>query len=243
MKKIILLSMIFVCLIGYSQQNDTIFLKGGQSCNVYKVIGIEDNVLKYYLKLGSDEKLIEVKNIERFSHYKRPVGVIDSIFTYDSSGFNTMVVRKVPNKTQSQLYKKSIDWVATTYNTPKEVIKGQIENDYLRIEGSNQGLVCLNILFKMNYPARYMIEISFKDGKYKFDVTSIAYYVAPSQYSVGGWSGNILINKNLMYKENGEIKGMYKYIPESFVNCFNDLNNSLYNFLSSSDIPSKKSDW
>ena len=38
--------------------------------------------------------------------------------------------------TASELYKKTLDWVNETYNTPEEVIKGKVEGDYIRIQGS-----------------------------------------------------------------------------------------------------------
>ena len=39
--------------------------------------------------------------------------------------------------TAAELYEKTIGWINETYNTPSEVIKGQVEGDYIRIEGSS----------------------------------------------------------------------------------------------------------
>ena len=80
-------------------------------------------------------------------------------FKFSKKGFTDFVVVECENKTQSELYKKTLDWVAVNYNTPSDVIKGQIENDYIRIEGFSKDLVANG--------TRYQIEISFKDGKYK----------------------------------------------------------------------------
>lgn len=44
---------------------------------------------------------------------------------------------------------------------------------------------------------KYQIEISIKDGKYKFDIISMKNYLAPRQYSSGGWRNNGFFNSNL----------------------------------------------
>ena len=69
-------------------------------------------------------------------------------FKFDKEGFTDFVVTQCEGKTQAELYKKALDWVSVTYKNPKEVIKAQIENDYIRIEGSSNSLICLNILGK-----------------------------------------------------------------------------------------------
>ena len=69
-------------------------------------------------------------------------------FKFTKEGFTDFVVTQCEGKTQAELYKKALDWVSVTYKNPKEVIKAQIENDYIRIEGSSNSLVCLNILGK-----------------------------------------------------------------------------------------------
>jgi hypothetical protein len=94
-------------------------------------------------------------------------------FKFTKDGFTDYVIGTVPNKTASELYKKTIDWVNITYKNPREVIKAQIENDYIRIEGFKSSMLCKKILLSnICENGRYQIEISFKDGKYKFDVIS-----------------------------------------------------------------------
>ena len=120
-------------------------------------------------------------------------------FKFDKEGFTDFVVTQCEGKTQVELYKKALDWVSVTYKNPKEVIKAQIENDYIRIEGSSNSLICLNILGKKYNNATYQIEISFKDGKYKFDVTSVNLLGTNSEPKME------LQNMNEYYKSNGEI--------------------------------------
>ena len=164
-------------------------------------------------------------------------------FKFTKEGFTDFVITEVRNKTQSEMYKKAIDWVSVTFKNPKEVIMAQIENDYIRIEGSSDSFICINSLFKEFQKAKYQIEISFKDGKYKFDIISIQNYIAPSQYNSGGWHEFDIINMNWYFNKKGEIKSVYKYYPEMIPQYFNKLNLELKDFLFSDKIPSKKSDW
>ena len=158
-------------------------------------------------------------------------------FSFTKDGITDFVVTNIDNKTQSELYKKTIDWVDVTFKNPKEVIKAQIENDYIRIEGFSKELLCFNSMGKAFYDANYVIEISFKDGKYKFDLVSITLLNTKSEPNIE------LKNMNEYYKENGNIRGTYKYFPEIIPMYFNSLNLSLRDFLISNSIPSKKNNW
>lgn len=166
-------------------------------------------------------------------------------FNFTKDGFTDFVVTECPGKTQSELYKKSIDWIAVTYNNPKEVLKAQIENDYIRFEGSSKGLVTISSLMTFSYPTTYQVEVSFKDGKYKFDVVEVKYYIAPSQYGSGGWYNFDIDNTSVAnyYNKKGEIKGTFKRMPEALTSFFNRLNNEMKTFFISESIPSKKNDW
>jgi hypothetical protein len=158
-------------------------------------------------------------------------------FTFSKDGFTDFVVNECPGKTQNELYKKSIDWLAVTYNNPKEVLKAQIENDYIRIEGFSKNLLCFGGMGKTYYDANYQIEISFKEGKYKFDVISVTLLNTKSDPKIE------LEDMNEYYKSNGSIKGIYKYFPEVFPAFFNDLNKNLSEFINNNTASSKKGDW
>lgn len=165
----------------------------------------------------------------------------DREFTFTKEGFTDYVVTEVPGKTKEELFKKTLDWVNFSYNNPKEVIKAQIENDYIRLEGTQEGLV--SGFMGSTFPIRYQLEISFKDDKYKFDVLKIEYYVKGNQYGSGGWRNYELNDVKGHYKKNGELKSTVKNEHETFPAYFNKLNSDLESFIKSSEIPSKKSDW
>jgi hypothetical protein len=165
-------------------------------------------------------------------------------FKFNKERFTDYVVGNVEGKTATELYKKTIDWISVTYKNPKEVIKAQIENEYIRIEGAKENMICLKSLGMLNcYNARYLIEISLKDGKYKFDVIILETYMASSGVSAGGWSEVVLSNTSVYYKRNGDLRSIFKLYPPAIETEFNLLNTSLKKFLISDAIPSKKNDW
>ena len=119
-------------------------------------------------------------------------------FTFDyQKGMTDYIVVTVENKSAAEIYKKVVDWVKVTYKNPDKVILSTIENEYIRFEGSSSTLWCITSLgIKTCYNTKYQIEISVKEGKYKFDLIGMEYYINPSQYSSGGWNENAIFNKN-----------------------------------------------
>lgn len=165
-------------------------------------------------------------------------------FIFSKERLTDFVVTDCEGKSQSELFRKTLDWVAITYKTPKEVIKAQIENEYIRIEGSSDDMFCFKALGQLNcQEAIYQIEISFKDNKYKFDIIELKRYIVPSQYVTGGWRDFDLNSNEEYYNKKGEIRNTYKISAENIPNYFNNLNNSLKKFILNENIPSKSNDW
>lgn len=172
-------------------------------------------------------------------------------FTFDNvKGMTDYVITPVEGKTAPEIYKKVIEWIKVTYKNPDKVILSTIENEYVRFEGSSGTLYSANIIMigKTYYTTKYEIEISIKDGKYKFDLISMQNLYPASQYSAGGWSANGFFNVNLpketldtFYKKDGSLKSTWKYIPEVPV-YFNNLNKSLLESITNTSTV-KKNDW
>lgn len=165
----------------------------------------------------------------------------ESEFKLTPESLTDYVVIPFEGKTQSELYKKATEWIQYAYKNPKEVLKGNIENEYIRFQGAKKGLVVMNALGRHPYDSRYTIEISFKDGKCKFDILEIEYYTPYSQYSPGGWN-NLTINETSGYFKKGELRSNCKYFTE-IPDYFNSLKNEFINFMKSETIPTKNSDW
>jgi len=86
------------------------------------------------------------------------------------------------------LYSKAINWVNETYKNPEEVIKGKVEGEYLRLNGFTSSLISQNILGTVFvYDVRYSVEIKFRDGRFRYEITKMEQYFPPSQYSSGSW--------------------------------------------------------
>ena len=71
-------------------------------------------------------------------------------FKFSPDGFTDYVVISCEGKAQSDLYKKTLDWISVTYKNPSEVIKAQIENEYVRIEGFKSNMLCMKSLGILN---------------------------------------------------------------------------------------------
>ena len=158
------------------------------------------------------------------------------------NGLTDYVVIPFEGKTAPELYKKALQWFEVYYKNPDEVLKGKIENDYLRFTGAKFGIICINALGRNCYNSKYTVEISFKDGKVKFDLINLEYYMSPSQYSSGGWSTLEFVNMEPFFNKKGEWKSAFKFYPEIPLHI-NELMEDFKKFMSSETIPSKKSDW
>ena len=155
-------------------------------------------------------------------------------FKFTKDGITDYLVIQVPNKTASELYQQTINWINTYYKNPEKVIKAKIENDYIRIEGFAPSLIVYNVLGKTRYDGLYQIEISFQDGKYKFDIISVDLLNTKSNPHM------TLVDMSEYYKPDGKLKNLYKYYPESFTVFFNNLNTELKLYLSEDKNQTKK---
>lgn len=170
-------------------------------------------------------------------------------FTFDNQkGMNDYIIGTVENKTAPEIYKKAIEWLKITYKNPDKVILSTIDNEYVRFEGVSSALWCSNVLgMKICYDTKYQIEISVKDGKYKFDLLGLEYYISPSQYGRGGWYDAGIFSKSStpeqltgVYKKDGTLRASFKYAQDVPL-YFNDLNKSLLKYINA-ESPAK-GDW
>lgn len=169
-------------------------------------------------------------------------GQAPSSFTLNKDGLTDFIVTDSPNQNQSQLYKKTLDWVQAKYQNVTETVKDRVENDRIIIESTTKPLVSLNPAARVNHLSKYQVEIAFKEGKYKFDLLSLEYYVAPSQIDAGGWRKINLSDVKEYYTRMGELRPTYKYFPE-IADFFNKLNDELRQFLLGETTAVKKSEW
>jgi hypothetical protein len=168
-------------------------------------------------------------------------------FKYDIKGLQpSYLVSEIDSLNQIELFNKTINWIKETYKNPDKVIKTTIENKKIRFTGSAGNFLSIRFL-GTNKPllTRYTIEISFKDGKYKFSPINLEYYQTASQYSSGGWMPVGLSNGTGYYKKKGKLRKMFREFPKDIPKLFNGLEASLKIYLlkENKTIKSTEDDW
>lgn len=161
-------------------------------------------------------------------------------FNFGRSNITEYLVMKVDSIRKEELYKLINDWIKNTYRDPKKAIKAAFENEKIRIEGFTNG-------FAKKYAVRHTIEISVREGRYKFDPIALDYYIPSLAYELdwgfmttkhdsGDYFISIPINDkeqfNSYYNQNGYLKVKYRRFPPSIEKLFNDLNQSLFYYIS-----------
>jgi hypothetical protein len=132
-------------------------------------------------------------------------------FEYTELGLNDYVVSEFNSVSKDEIYKKTINWVKETYKNPDEVLKMKIENEKIRINGIANKL--LNVK-GYTYNLEYVIDISFKDNKYKFELISLTYE-------------QVDYKKIPNFKTDKKMIKYYGKIPYDIEDYFNKLNLSL----------------
>lgn len=141
-------------------------------------------------------------------------------------------------------YQKVLEWINIYYNTPDEVIKSQLEDKYIRIEGYDPSFTVMKTL-GINYSqkGKYSISFAFKENRIKVEITKILIYTAPSQYNAGGWAAFVL-NHQLLYKKNGKPKKQLTVFANGVVDSLNEVKNNLEQYINNPlEVKVKTEDW
>ena len=159
-----------------------------------------------------------------------------------AEGLSPFIVVKTEGKTKEELYKKTIEWINKNYNKPSEVIKAQIENDYIRFQGVSKDKYCFTNIFTMCSDIRYEIEVSFKDGKYKFEVLKLEDYYKDTK-GFGSWSEVKYKDSWTHFKNTGEVRKMYAENIKGITSFFDELSKNLYDYIYNQHETAKQNDW
>ena len=153
-------------------------------------------------------------------------------FNYDNKGLTPKyLVKPFENTPQSELFNKSINWIMETYRNPNEVIKTTIVSKTIRFEG-------ISISALANKNARYLIEIEFKNNKYKFKPLEV-FVIMPSSVIGGDYEINLESGEDY-YKRNGDKKSRTKDLVVQVKDLLNGIEESLNNYINNYE---KTSDW
>ena len=145
------------------------------------------------------------------------------------------IVVELGNLNAREIYKKSLNWVQETYKNPDEVLKANIESEKIRISGyANDAWWFKSLGMKQSMDMEYSVEISFKEGKYRFDYTIGQFYASAG--------GKVLYNYTSFYKKSGEVRKMYKVSVTSLELTMNSLSQSFHNY-ANGKTQEKDDDW
>ena len=160
-----------------------------------------------------------------------------------AEGLSPFIIVKTENKTKEELYKKTIEWINKNYNEPSEVIKAQVENDYIRFQGVSKDKYCWTNMMSFCNDIRYEIEISFKDGKYKFEVLNLEHYHVTGASGIRSWYKVDYKDSWTHFKKDGEVRKMYVDNIVQITSFFNGLSKNLYDYIYNQNETAKSNDW
>ena len=145
---------------------------------------------------------------------------------------NQFVVLKVDGLTIEDGYNRTLEWINGIYNTPKEGIKSQVENKYIRIEGIAKNLYPYGISKLLYNHVRYTIQFGFKENKVKCDIINVEFYDDNINRTTPGvaWVSFEFVNAKTL-KKNGKPNKVYVKKAQKVMNYFNDLVLSLDSYL------------
>jgi hypothetical protein len=143
------------------------------------------------------------------------------------------VIMQVEDKTAEQLYTSAVNWVKESYKNPDKVLKAEIEYQKIRLNGYSSKAYYWKTLGIPIYYIEYTIEVSFKDGRYKFE------FIIGQAYTQ---TGDKAFSYKNFYKNNGQVRKMYK---DSKLGLENTMNNLLLSFhlYVSGEAKNIDSDW
>lgn len=144
------------------------------------------------------------------------------------------IIVEVDSLKANEIYKKTLNWVQDTYKNPDQVLKGNIPNEKIRLSGFASNAWHMKSLgIRQSFDMEYTVEISFKDGKYKFEYKIGQFWVS------GG--AKALYDYTSFYKKTGEVRGAYSESVPSLESTMNNLSQSFYDYIIG--LKNKKNDW
>nr|WP_321451695.1 DUF4468 domain-containing protein [uncultured Carboxylicivirga sp.] len=134
------------------------------------------------------------------------------------------IVVETGDLTANQMYEKALNWVKETYENPDKVLKAQIENKKIRVSAFAKYAWWYKAMgIKTTYNMDYSVEISFKDGKYRFE-----YFVG--QFYTQDYT-KALFSYSTFFKSNGDVRKSYKDAVPSIELTMNTLAQNFYSYV------------
>jgi|JI6StandDraft_1071083.scaffolds.fasta_scaffold10858_2 hypothetical protein len=148
------------------------------------------------------------------------------------TGFDPLVIELDSSYSSVILYNLTKEWIQKTYENPFAVLKGDIANKYIKINGSAVNGCCYK---SMNYPncftVVYTLELDFKDGRYRFTYTIDKLLTSDNKE---------IYTFNEFFKDDSTPKKIYNTAIPTLTETVNNLSLSLFQYINKSK---DKKDW
>ena len=134
--------------------------------------------------------------------------------------------------TPQENYSKVINYINKTYNTPAEVIKSQIKDEYLRIEG-------VSGLFKnagATVSTRHSLEFKFKQDRIKLTILNL-------QEATQGMNISVYCTYDKTHRSNGKIRKTYMDYAVRVVDGLNELSKDIKTGIAQESSETPDDDW
>ena len=130
------------------------------------------------------------------------------------------VVVTKEGKSAKELYDNSLKYINKAYKNPEEVIKGKIDGEFLKFNTYVPGFTIVdNLGTSLAINAKYTVELSFKDGRVKYEVVELTMSATNGGYIIifsgSPFDGYPIFNKK------GELKR--EEIKQDIENHFNSV--------------------
>ncbi|WP_264520566.1 DUF4468 domain-containing protein [Flavobacterium sp. N1994] len=158
----------------------------------------------------------------------------DTAFKFSKEGLTDFIVTSYDSPAKD-LFKRTVAWVKEN-NKSADAVKSVVEDEKITFQGVKDNFLCSKAGgTTVCSNATYTIEITFKDGKYKFAVTDIV---------LKDINGKIarpnLDDFSEYYDKDGNVKKYLSDAPNSYEGLFNGLNQSLVTYM---DKKKKADNW
>ena len=156
-------------------------------------------------------------------------------FKFSRDGLTDFIVTNYDGSAKDT-YNRALFWVKENNKKEYKVISS-VENEKMTIEGGKENFICSKAggTTVCTY-ATFTIEITFKDGKYKFDAVNVTEKANNSiNYVV-----HTLDDFSYYYDKDGSLKKYKDDVPVAYETLFNELNKSLITFM---DKKKKAENW
>ena len=134
------------------------------------------------------------------------------------------IVLQLNSMAVSDIYKKTLNYVQEYYKNPKEVLKADIPNELVRINGFKkeawaQKLPMTPIFY---YDMDYTLEIEMKENKVRLSLT-------PNQFWAGDIKGNFTVKD--FFLDTKAAKKFAEQAKPGLENAINEISQGYYNYL------------